>query len=79
MAETITCPVCGEPNPTDMEFCRNCQSRLKPLTGVLRGEDLPIQPGDMPTKKTTGDLEGALPRWLRDAREQALRSTPAVQ
>ncbi len=71
MAETVTCPVCGQTNPVDMEFCQNCQSRLKPLTGPLRGEKQAILPGEMPTKKTTGDLEAALPRWLREVREQA--------
>ncbi len=71
MAETITCPVCGAKNPGDMEFCQNCQSRLIPLTGPLRGEDQPIQPGAAPTKRGTGELEPALPRWLRDVRRQA--------
>lgn len=76
MAETVTCPVCGEPNSAENEFCRNCQSRLIPLTGPLKNENSPIQPGDKPTTKKTGDLEPALPRWLRDARDQALRSGP---
>ena len=71
MAEPIICPVCGESNPADMEFCRNCQSRLRPLTGALKGENAPIQPGDLPTKKVTSELEPLLPQWLRDARQQA--------
>jgi hypothetical protein len=71
MAESIICPVCGEANPGDMEFCRNCQSRLRPLTGALKGESGPIQPGEAPTKKVTSELEPLLPQWLRDARRQA--------
>ncbi len=74
MADTITCPVCGEVNPADMEFCQICQSRLKPLTGPLRGENQPIQPGQVPTQREADELEPALPRWLREAREQARRA-----
>src|SRR5512146_149570 len=75
MAESIVCPVCGETNPGDMEFCRNCQSRLRPLTGALKGESAPIQPGEPPTKKVTSELEPLLPQWLRDARQQARETT----
>lgn len=71
MAESIICPVCGEANPADMEFCRNCQSRLRPLTGALKNEAAPIQPGEPPTKKLTSELEPLLPQWLREARRQA--------
>jgi hypothetical protein len=78
MAETIVCPVCGETNPADMEFCRNCQSRLHPLTGPLKGENSAIQPGEIPTKKVTSELEPILPQWLRDARKHA-RDTAAEE
>lgn len=74
MADTIKCQVCGEDNPADLEFCQNCQSRLRPLTGPLRDENVPIQPGDVPTKKVTAELEPILPQWLRDARQQARQS-----
>ncbi len=70
----VKCPVCGEMNPADLEFCQNCQSRLQPLTGSLKGENAPIQPGQAPTKKVTSELEPILPQWLRDARQQARRS-----
>jgi len=72
--DTIKCPVCGEVNPADAEFCRNCLSRLEPLAGPVKGEDAPIQPGQVPTKKTTADLEPILPQWLREARETARQS-----
>jgi hypothetical protein len=74
MADTLICPVCGEANPADSEFCRNCQSRLVPLTGPLKGEDAPIHPGELPTKKVTAELEPILPEWLREARKQARQS-----
>jgi len=72
--ETIKCPVCGEVNPANAEFCQNCMSRLQPLTGPLKGENAPIQPGQIPTKKVTAELEPILPQWLRDAREKARQS-----
>ena len=72
--DTIKCPVCGELNPANAEFCQNCTSRLAPLTGSLKGEGAPIQPGQIPTKKVTAELEPILPQWLRDAREKARQS-----
>jgi len=71
MADVIKCPVCGENNPKEFEFCQYCQSRLQPLTGPLKGADAPITPGQIPTKKATAELEPVLPQWLRDARSSA--------
>ena len=71
MADMIKCSVCGEINPADNEFCKNCLSRLQPLPGPLKGENAPLQPGQAPTKKTTSELEPILPQWLREARQQA--------
>ncbi len=72
--DTIKCPVCGQVNPADAEFCQNCMSRLQPLTGPLKAENAPLQPGQAPTKKVTAELEPILPQWLRDAREKARQS-----
>ena len=71
MANMIKCPVCGESNPSDQEFCHFCQSRLQPLTGPLKGMDETLKPGQTPTKRDTGELEGILPQWLREARSSA--------
>ncbi len=71
MAEIIKCPVCGESNPANQEFCQHCQSRLQPGSGPLKGVDAPIKPGQIPTKKNTAELEPILPQWLRDARDSA--------
>ncbi len=68
MAEQITCPVCGASNSADQEFCQRCKSPLKPSAGS------PIQPGQMPTKKNTAELEPILPQWLRDARDEARKT-----
>ncbi len=75
MADVIKCSICGESNLSDQEFCQYCQSRLVPLTGVLKGADAPIKPGQIPTKKNTAELEPILPQWLRDARDSARKST----
>ena len=74
MSDVIKCPVCGESNLPDQEFCRYCQSRLQPLTGTLKGADAAIKPGQVPTKKNTAELEPILPQWLRDARDSARKS-----
>jgi len=71
MTDTLICPACGEINPPDLEFCQNCQARLHPLTGPLKGENAPIQPGQPPIKKATAELEPILPQWLREARQKA--------
>jgi hypothetical protein len=75
MANIIKCPVCGENNLSDQEFCQSCQSRLQPLTGKLKGEDKPLTPGQAPTKKNTAELEPVLPQWLREARTSARQSS----
>ncbi len=63
----VKCPVCGQQNPADATVCGNCKS---PLTGA----PAPIQPGEIPTKKSTSELEPILPEWLRDARDKARQS-----
>lgn len=62
MSDIIKCPVCGEDNFDDQEFCQSCNSRLRPSS---------VTPGQAPTKKNTAELEPILPQWLRDARDQS--------
>ena len=71
MADLIKCPVCGENNRPDQEFCQNCQTRLGPLPGSSRDGDEILKPGQAPTKKNTAELEPILPQWLKDARDSA--------
>jgi hypothetical protein len=68
MAE-LRCPKCGKSNPDILDVCQFCQTPLKPES-VLRI-------GQTPTKKTTGELEAALPDWLKDMRQQARDSAEA--
>lgn len=74
MAE-IRCPMCGKPNPEELDVCQYCEARLKPLTDELSRSQPPIHPGDEPTDRDTGELESALPQWLREVRQQAREST----
>lgn len=64
MEETFTCPVCGETNPADVEFCQNCQWRLRP-EAVQAPPDAPETPAE------SADPELSVPDWLRRVREQA--------
>jgi hypothetical protein len=73
MAE-IRCPMCGKPNPAELDVCQYCEARLKPLTDELARSQPPIHPGDEPTEQDTGQLEPILPQWLREVRQQARES-----
>ena len=70
MAE-IRCPMCGKPNPADLDVCQFCEARLKPVTDELARSQPPLHPGEEPTEQDTGQLESGLPQWLRDVRQQA--------
>jgi len=62
----IRCPNCKQNNPDFLDLCQFCQTPLKPESMVHIGEK--------PTKKGTGELENALPEWLRDMRQQSRQS-----
>ena len=62
----ILCPHCNMPNPDDQNVCSFCRQPLH-----IAANDEAIRPGDMPTKKTTAELEPLLPQWLRDTRSRA--------
>src|SRR5690606_1024545 len=68
MTEQIKCPVCGEMNVAESEFCINCHSPLQPNSNIPSGQS--------PTKKHTAELEPILPQWLRDARNAARNTDP---
>jgi hypothetical protein len=70
----ITCPMCGKPNPSDLQTCQFCDARLQPMTDELSRSQPPIHPGEEPTKKVTAELEPVLPQWLRQVRQQARES-----
>jgi len=58
------------PNAPERMVCSFCHQPLH----VVEDESESIRPGDVPTKKSTGELEPILPEWLRDARENARRA-----
>ena len=62
----ILCPNCKQNNPDFLDVCQFCQTPLKPESMVHIGEK--------PTKKGTGELENALPEWLKDMRQQSRES-----
>ncbi len=70
----ITCPMCGKPNPADLQTCQFCDARLQPMTDELSRSQPAIRPGEEPTKKVTAELEPVLPQWLRQVRQQARES-----
>jgi len=70
MAE-IKCPMCGKPNPAELDVCQYCEARLKPVTDELARSQPPIHPGEEPTEQDTSELEPVLPQWLRDIRQQS--------
>src|SRR6185295_11050665 len=53
----------GKSNPDILDVCQFCQTPLKP--------EAALRIGQTPTKKNTGELESALPDWLKDVRQQA--------
>ncbi len=71
MAE-IRCPMCGKPNPDELDVCKFCQARLKPLIIDQPAEEPIIRPLDEPAKKAVEDLEPSAPDW-----EQSLRQVGA--
>ena len=58
----VRCPMCGKPNPEELDVCQFCQARLKPVTAPLPEGEATIHPGEVPTKKSTAELEP--PDWL---------------
>ncbi|MGZ6346474.1 MAG: hypothetical protein ACXWNC_02735, partial [Anaerolineales bacterium] len=55
MAE-IFCPTCGKSNPSDLEKCQFCGSRLKPFASSNL-DVTPIKPGENPVIRETSEFE----------------------
>ncbi len=76
MAE-LHCSVCGQSNPEDLEVCQFCGASLLPPPGAGSDPSPAIRPGEQPTRKNTGELEHALPSWLKTLRSgQDENNTP---
>ena len=74
----IICPLCGKPNPPDLEECKYCQAPLKTGGFIAPSEDkssfdLPGTTSDLPAEEeskpeepeTPSNLEQAIPDWLK--------------
>jgi len=67
----VRCPMCSTLNPEGQETCKLCGARLTPLTNeIAAGNVESIHPGEEPTKKSTAELEHALPDWLQELRKK---------
>ena len=60
MAE-IRCPMCGKPNPAELDVCQFCQARLKPLLPSSPSTSQPIKAGEQPVHKGTAEFEKVKP------------------
>jgi hypothetical protein len=69
--DKLICPACGEKNPPDLVFCKNCQARLK------RGNKADDEGSGTNRLDSSGHGAAAddsnLPAWLRDARDEFRR------
>lgn len=75
MAE-VRCPMCGKPNPEDLEVCQYCQARLKPLIISQPPEETPKAPESHPSidKTPSKPIKPSLPDsfqpdWLQSLRQ----------
>ncbi len=67
----VRCPMCSTLNPEGLDICQFCGARLTPLTTeIAAGNIESIHPGEQPTKKSTAELEHALPDWLQELRKK---------
>ncbi len=53
----VRCPMCGKPNPEELELCQFCQARIKPLEGRSPAEEFNIPIGAEPPVDTGGEQE----------------------
>jgi hypothetical protein len=63
MAE-IRCPMCGKPNPDNLDVCQFCEARLKPLTASLPSDAVPPDGTDGLQAPEQPEPSSDLPDWL---------------
>jgi hypothetical protein len=67
----VRCPMCSTLNPEGQSTCIRCGARLTPVSSEIAANNFQsIHPGEEPTKKSTAELEQALPDWLQDLRKK---------
>lgn len=75
--ETQRCPMCGRPNPPELEVCQYCQARLKPLwTEPYDQSSGAIEAGISKSKPGLEPEEPLLPDWLITSRGQMSDEEP---
>lgn len=83
--ETRRCPMCGQPNPPEVETCVYCQARLKPL---WEEEETSPESLDFLSASPAGGVadDQEIPEWLRSLRtggekaeEEPEESPPAFE
>lgn len=62
----VRCPMCGKPNPAELEICQFCQARLKPLR-VNPSQEEPFSSSDLPVGRN--DSPDDVPDWLHSLRQ----------
>lgn len=69
MGEEVRCPMCGKPNPAELEECQFCQARLRPLIVSPPPDEFePVEPPESPLPEETPEIEAELPDWLSKLR-----------
>jgi len=53
----VRCPMCGKPNPEELEECQFCGARLKPVIASPSVDSQTIKPGEEPVKQDTSELK----------------------
>ena len=84
----IICPLCGKPNPPNLDACKYCQAPLKTGGFIAPSEgennsDLPVSSSSLPAEEentpeapeTSSNLEQAIPDWLKATEASFLEGT----
>jgi hypothetical protein len=81
MMSDLRCPMCGKTNSGDLDYCKYCQARLKPLiANPDQSETLP-EPGSMQAGESDTSLDqpigsgSDLPAWLQSLRSDTPEET----
>ena len=78
---SVFCPACGKANPSELEKCQFCGSRLKPFASSYL-EAAPIKPGENPVIKSTSEFEKvklATSDLVHPGEEPTVKSTAALE
>lgn len=65
----IRCPLCGKLNPDDLDVCRFCQARLKPLWASGKPGEQDITSGASSPADGVDEAVTNLPDWLQSLRQ----------